>query len=65
MMKTLYEPWTLGEEAVPFRGYTDTGRTGSFEISKAPYKKSTSSNYTNFQRADFFELCGFKFDKWF
>ncbi len=65
MSEALWDPFTIGEKMVKFDGFTLSGRTNSFQRSKGPYEEYMSSNQTNFQRQDYFELCAFKFDKWF
>eukprot|EP01016_Furgasonia_blochmanni_P012987 TRINITY_DN1654_c0_g1_i11.p1 TRINITY_DN1654_c0_g1~~TRINITY_DN1654_c0_g1_i11.p1 ORF type:complete len:251 (-),score=91.35 TRINITY_DN1654_c0_g1_i11:225-977(-) len=59
----LYENTSI-DDFTKFPGYTPTGRTNSFQATIGPKQKVNTPVQTLFIRADYFDLCALRFEKW-
>jgi hypothetical protein len=55
----------LNDDFIPFPGFTPTGRTNSFQVSKGPKDRVKTTAQTNMTRIDYYELCALRFDRWY
>ena len=64
MSKYIWHFPAIFDSSIDYAGYTKTGRTNSFETTKAAYKKEKTTKMGNYSKQDWYELCAYRFDRW-